>query len=66
MLSLLIENYNFQVLRPGKKKRGLSAKNLLMLNNKHAISDIKKGLLNFTGVQRRFNKIFTFNNVDFF
>ncbi len=39
----LIENYNFQVLRPGKRKRGLSAKNLLMLNNKHAISDIKKG-----------------------
>ena len=30
------------------------------------ISSIKKGLKNFKGVQRRFNKIFTFNKVDFF
>ncbi len=30
------------------------------------IKDIKKGLNNFRGVQRRFNKIFTFNNVDFY
>ena len=30
------------------------------------ILNIKKGLKNFKGVQRRFNKIFTFNNVDFF
>ncbi len=30
------------------------------------ISNIKKGLKNFKGVQRRFNKIFTYNNVDFF
>ena len=29
-------------------------------------SDIKKGLLNFRGVQRRFNKIFTYNNIDFY
>ncbi len=28
--------------------------------------NIKKGLKNFKGVQRRFNKIFTFNKVDFF
>jgi len=28
--------------------------------------DIKKGLQNFKGVQRRFNKIFTFNKVDFY
>ena len=27
---------------------------------------ITKGLKNFKGVQRRFNKIFTFNKVDFF
>ncbi len=27
---------------------------------------IKKGLKNFKGVQRRFNKIFTYNNVDFY
>ena len=30
------------------------------------ISNIKKGLKNFKGVERRFNKIFTYNNVDFF
>ena len=28
--------------------------------------NIKKGLKNFKGVQRRFNKIFTYNDVDFF
>ena len=31
-----------------------------------SISDIKKGLLNFKGVERRFNKIFTLNNIDFY
>ena len=31
-----------------------------------SISDIKKGLLNFKGVQRRFNKIFTYNEIDFY
>ena len=31
-----------------------------------SISDIKNGLLNFKGVQRRFNKIFTYNNIDFY
>jgi UDP-N-acetylmuramate--alanine ligase len=31
-----------------------------------SVSDIKKGLLNFKGVQRRFNKIFTYNNIDFY
>ena len=31
-----------------------------------SISDIKKQLLNFSGVQRRFNKIFTYNQIDFY
>ena len=31
-----------------------------------SIIDIKKGLLNFEGVQRRFNKIFTYNHIDFY
>ncbi len=31
-----------------------------------SVSNIKKGLLKFKGVQRRFNKIFTYNGVDFF
>ena len=30
------------------------------------IQKIKKGLKNFKGVQRRFNKIFTHNNIDFY
>ena len=31
-----------------------------------SISDIKRGLSNFEGVQRRFNKIFTYNKIDFY
>ncbi len=31
-----------------------------------SISDIKKGLLYFKGVERRFNKIFSYKNVDFY
>ncbi len=31
-----------------------------------SISNIKKGLSKFKGVQRRFNKIFTYNNIDFY
>ena len=31
-----------------------------------SVLNIKKGLLNFKGVQRRFNKIFTYNNMDFY
>ena len=31
-----------------------------------SILDIKKGLINFKGVQRRFNKIFSYNNIDFY
>ena len=31
-----------------------------------SVLDIKKGLLNFRGVQRRFNKIFRYNNIDFY
>ena len=30
-----------------------------------SITDIKKGLINFKGVQRRFNKIFSYNNIYF-
>ncbi len=30
------------------------------------INKIKKGLKNFKGVQRRFNKIFTYNKIDFY
>ena len=31
-----------------------------------SVSRVKKGLIDFKGVQRRFNKIFTYNKIDFF
>ena len=31
-----------------------------------SVPNIKRGLLSFKGVQRRFNKIFTYNNIDFY
>ena len=31
-----------------------------------SVSNIKNGLSNFKGVQRRFNKIFTYNDIDFY
>jgi len=31
-----------------------------------SINEIKRGLLNFKGVQRRFNKVFTYNNINFY
>ena len=31
-----------------------------------SIKDIKNGLKNFKGVQRRFNRVFSYNNIDFF
>ena len=31
-----------------------------------SVSDIKRGLFKFRGVQRRFNKVFTYNNIDFY
>ena len=31
-----------------------------------SVSEIKKRLLNFEGVQRRFNKIFSYNDIDFY
>ncbi len=31
-----------------------------------SVKNIKEGLLNFKGVQRRFNKIFNYNNIDFY
>ena len=31
-----------------------------------SVRSIKQGLINFKGVQRRFNKIFTFKNIDFY
>ncbi len=74
--------YDLQVNVPNKKKliikkiktpllgrhnvRNSVAATAVALTIGISISDIKKGLLNFKGVQRRFNKIFTYNNIDFY
>ncbi len=39
----LIEGFNFEVLRPGNKKRGLAGRYVLSVNNKIATEDIQKG-----------------------
>ncbi len=39
----LIEGFNFEVLRPGNKKRGLAGRYILSVNNKTATEDIQKG-----------------------
>ena len=31
-----------------------------------SVNNIKRGLVNFKGVQRRFNKLFSYNNIDFY
>ncbi len=72
--------FNLQVNIPNKKKiiikkikipllgihniRNSVAAAAVALTVGISISNIKKGLLNFKGVERRFNKIFTFNNID--
>ena len=74
--------YDLQVNVPNKKKlyikkiktpllglhnvRNSVAATAVALTIGISITDIKKGLLNFKGVQRRFNKIFTYNNIDFY
>ena len=46
--------------------RNSAAASALAITVGLTVSSIKKGLKNFKGVQRRFNKIFTYNKVDFF
>ncbi len=74
--------FDLLIKLPNKKNRFLKNITIPLLGNhniKNAVAalavsltvgisifDIKKGLKNFKGVQRRFNKIFSFNNVDFF
>jgi len=74
--------FDLQVNVPNKKKiiiKGIKTPLLGMHNIRNAVAatavaltvgisilHIKKGLLNFKGVQRRFNKIFTYNNIDFY
>ena len=75
-------NFDLKVSVPNKKKltiknilipligihniRNAVAATAVALTVGISIPHIKKGLLNFKGVQRRFNKIFTFNKIDFY
>ena len=74
--------FDLQVKVPNKKKLSIKKIKIPLLGTHNvrnsvaatavsltvgiSVSDIKKGLLNFKGVQRRFNKIFTRNNIDFY
>ncbi len=74
--------FDLQVNVPNKKKTLIKNINIPLLgihNIRNAVasvavaltvgisqSDIKKGLKNFKGVQRRFNKIFSYNNINFY
>tara|TARA_A100000164_G_C21914633_1_gene777560 strand:- start:340 stop:1734 length:1395 start_codon:yes stop_codon:yes gene_type:complete len=62
---LLIKNLKIPLLGTHNVRNSVAAV-AVALTIGISIADIKRGLLNFKGVQRRFNKIFTYNNVDFY
>ena len=80
--SMKFSEFDLQVGVPNKKKltiknikipllgvhniRNSVAATAVALTVGISISNIKKGLLNFKGVQRRFNKIFSYNEIDFY
>jgi UDP-N-acetylmuramate--alanine ligase len=61
----LIKKFKIPLLGMHNIKNSVAA-TALALTVGLPILNIKRGLKNFKGVQRRFNKIFTFNKVDFF
>ena len=77
-----LSEFDLQVKVPNKKKivikkikiplfgnhniRNAVAATAVALTVGISVYDIKRGLLNFKGVQRRFNKIFSYNNIDFY
>ncbi len=61
----LIKKFKIPLLGTHNIKNSVAAAALALIVGL-PINNIKKGLKNFKGVQRRFNKIFTFNNVDFY
>ncbi len=61
----LIKKFKIPLLGTHNIKNSVAAA-ALALTVGLPIKNIKKGLKNFKGVQRRFNKIFSFNNVDFY
>ncbi len=61
----LIKKFKIPLLGTHNIKNSVAAAALALIVGL-PINNIKKGLKNFKGVQRRFNKIFNFNNVDFY
>ena len=80
--SISLSEFDLQVKVPNKKKIVIKKIKIPLFGNhniRNAVAatavaltvgisehDIKRGLLNFRGVQRRFNKIFSYNNIDFY
>ena len=61
---ILIKNKNTIIRHPQCKKFSCAAAVAITIGI--SLSNIKNGLLNFKGVQRRFNKIFSYNDIDFY
>ncbi len=80
--SMKFSEFDLQINVPNKKKltikkikipllgihniRNSVAATAVALTVGISVSNIKEGLLNFKGVQRRFNKIFSYNEIDFY
>ncbi len=62
---LLIQNIKTPLLGIHNVRNSVAAA-AVALSVGISVSNIKKGLLNFKGVQRRFTKVFTRNGIDFF
>ncbi len=80
--SISLSEFDLQIKVPNKKKIDIKKIRIPLFGNHNirnavaatavaltvgiSVYDIKRGLLNFRGVQRRFNKIFSYNNIDFY
>ena len=62
---LLIKNVKIPLLGIHNVRNAVAA-TAVALTIGISVKDIKKGLLNFKGVERRFSKIFRYNNIDFY
>ena len=62
---LLIKNIKIPLLGIHNVRNAVAA-SAVALTIGISVKDIKKGLLNFKGVERRFSKIFRYNNIDFY
>ena len=62
---LLIKNIKIPLLGIHNVRNAVAA-TAVALTIGISVKNIKKGLLNFRGVERRFSKIFRYNNIDFY